>query len=137
MAELRFEGNHQEQAAQMKTAISELWAVLKGNGKPGLVSDVADISIAIAEMRAEQSAELRANKRWLRGIAALLTLFIAAVACYFSSVEARGKSELLIHPNGIHGSYSEPATASGHHQGAANEPSNTVAITKTPYLATE
>lgn len=40
---LRFEGNHDEQFAQMKNAIIDIHQIVRGNGKPGLTSDFDEL----------------------------------------------------------------------------------------------
>ncbi len=71
MGNLQFEGSHEQQWGQMKSAVIQLDAVINGNGRQGLRADVAQIlSIGKAIL-------------WLLGfIVALLGLACTAVVAH-------------------------------------------------------
>jgi len=90
--DLEIEGTAEEQFAQMKTASRDLWSVVKGNGKDGLVRDVEKLERRVT--KAESYAE--ATLFWVKAVAGTLGLLITALGIYIASLELRGKTSVIL-----------------------------------------
>ena len=104
--ELRIEGTHEEQTAVMKQSIIDLWGCIKGNGKPGLESDIVTVHRALDKI----DTALDTSIFWGKVVAGILTLFFVAATAYFTSLEIRGKSKNITPPS-IGSSVEKPAYA--------------------------
>ena len=104
--DLVIDGTHEEQTAVMKTSIIDLWNAVKGNGKPGLEEKVVSVDRRLDKI----DSALYTSILWGKIVAGILTLFFLAVTAYFTSLEIRGKSDLVI-PKAIHPNAGEVITA--------------------------
>ena len=94
MAELKIEGTHAEQFAQMKNALRDLWLLLKGNGKDGLEADMVTVQKSLVRI----DVAMHTSIFWGKMIAGLITLFFLAATAYFTSLEWRKRTELVVPP---------------------------------------
>jgi hypothetical protein len=111
--DLEIEGTAEEQFAQMKTASRELWSVVKGNGKDGLIRDMEKLERRVT--KAETYAE--ATLFWVKAVAGILGLLIAGLGIYIASLELRGKTSVLLPEKNTSG-VREPAYAKSQNQDA-------------------
>ena len=111
MADLEIVGTHDEQWGIMKSAVIQLHGAINGNGKPGLEANVSELGTRLTTIEAYG----KASAFWGKVIAGLLTLLIAGIGLYFTSLEIRGKSKLLTPPAIFQSSQTEPVLSATHH----------------------
>lgn len=111
MADLQFEGSHDEQWGQIKAAVIDLHSLVKGNGKDGLVKEVSDIQRSLATIEAYG----KASTVWTKALAGLITVLFGALGIYIAIKEHDGaKSGLTLDQT--------PTLAVQSHQDAGNPP---------------
>jgi hypothetical protein len=92
MSDFVIDGTPEQQFAVMRSTLMNHHSVLAGNGKPGLIADVATMRDELIEIKTYGKTSVMLAKV----IATILGLGFTAATVYFTTLEYRHRSELIV-----------------------------------------